>query len=158
MVFFPTAVLVGVDNTHEARHALLSAVELCLATNSPLHLAHVKLTSGLLRGRPMTPAQRETTDTESAQLLNRHRVMAAEAGVSPVEVHVRYGENVAQELVRLQTELSAGLLIIGEGPTGSVAARMFQSQDGSGAVQRSTGSVLVVRPPDSFAGQRKQAD
>ena len=152
MVFFPTVILVGVDDTHESRHAVLTAVELCQATDSPLHLAHVKLTSGLLRGRPMTPSQRESTDTEADALLTQLRDMATEAGKPPAEVHVRYGENVEQELVRLQTELSAGLLVIGEGPGGNLAARMFQSQHGSGAVQRSTGSVLVVRPPDSFTG------
>ena len=152
MVFFPTVVLVGVDDTYESRHAVLTAVELCRATDSPLHLAHVKLTSGLLRGRPMTPSQREATDSEADALLTRFRNTATEAGLQPVEVHIQYGDNVEQELVQLQTELSAGLLVIGEGPTGNLAARMLQTQHGSEAVQRSTGSVLVVRPPDSFAG------
>ena len=152
MVFFPTVVLVGVDDTDASRHAVMTAVELCRATDSPLHLAHVKLTSGLLRSRPMTPSQRETTDTEAAALLTRFRDMAIEAGLPPAESHVCYGENVEHELVRLQTELSAGLLVIGEGPTGNLAARMLHSQHGPGVVQRSTGSVLVVRPPDSFAG------
>lgn len=157
MVFFPSTVLVGVDGTRESTHAVVTAVELCQATTSPLHLAHVKLTSGLLRGRPMTPAQRTAADTEAETLLGQFSGIAAEAGLAPTDVHVRYGDNVERELVRLQTELSAGLLVIGEGPAGNLAARMFGSQHGPGAVQRSTGSVLVVRPPEGFAG-RQQTD
>ncbi|GAA4479945.1 hypothetical protein GCM10023190_23970 [Enteractinococcus fodinae] len=156
MVFFPTAILVGVDHTRESTHAVLTAVELCQATNSPLHLAHVKLTSGLLRGRPMTPSQRGATDDEADAILQEFSTVATEAGLAPTDVHVRYGENTERELVRLQNELSAGLLVIGEGATGNLAARMFQSQHGSGAVDRSTGSVLVVRPPEGFVGRRDQ--
>lgn len=154
MVFFPTPVLVGVDGTPESRHAVHTAVELCRATESPLHLAHVKLTSGLLRGRPMTPPQRTSADTEAENLLREFSSLATQAGLEPAGVHVRYGENTERELVRLQTELSAGLLVIGEGATGILAARMFQTQHGSGAVERSTGSVLVVRPPGGFAGRQ----
>ncbi len=150
MVFFPTPVLVGVDATDESRHAVLTAVELCRATTSPLHLVHVTLTAGLLRGRPMTPTQRETTGEDAQAILERHRKAAIAAGVEPAQLHTRYGQQVEEELVRLQTELTAGLLIIGEGATGSLASRMFHPQLGSGTVRRSSGSVMVVRPPDKF--------
>lgn len=158
MVFFPTTVLVGVADTPESHHAVHTAVELCRATGSPLHLAHVKLTSGLLRGRPMTPTQRTQADSEAQALLEDFRTTATDAGLAPSQLHVRYGEQVERELVRLQTELSAGLLVIGEGPTGGLASRMFQSHHGSTTVQRSTGSVLVVRPPEGFAGTQPADD
>ena len=64
MIFFPLPVIAGVDGTRPARHALLTAVEICAATDSPLHLVHIKLTAGMIRGRPMTPAQRERADAE----------------------------------------------------------------------------------------------
>lgn len=154
MVIFPTPVLVGVDGTPEATHAVKTAVQLCRATDSPLHLVHVKRTSGLLRGRPMTPAQRRAADDEADTLLREFSSIAAEAGLEPAGVHVCYGDNVERELVRLQEQLSAGLLVIRESQTGNLTARMFQSQLGSGAVGRSTGSVLVVRPSMGFAGRR----
>jgi len=158
MVFFPTPVLVGVDDTREAAHAVHTAVELCRATDSPLHVAHVKLTSGLLRGLPMTPSQRAQADAEAQALLDNFSALATEVGLAPTQRHVRYGEQVERELVRLQTELSAGLLVIGEGPAGGLASRMFQPHHGPSTVQRSTGSVLVVRPPEGFAGTQRAND
>lgn len=108
MTFFPIPVLVGVDETSESRHALLAAVELCRSTGSALHLVHVKLTSGMIRGRPMTPEQRSRAEYEGAAILDESRRAAIEAGVAPVEVHLRYAENAEEALVLLQRDLVAG--------------------------------------------------
>jgi len=149
MSFFPTPVIVGTDGTAAGRHALLAAVELCRATGSELHIVHVKLASGMLRGRPMTPAQRERTDEEARQLLERELMAAEEAGMAVVGTHLRYGENAEQAFVSTQQELGAGLLVIGESRTGSLAQRLTSATGGSAteAVRRSPASVLVVRQP-----------
>lgn len=147
MTFFPTPVLVGVDETPESRHALLTAAEISRSTGSALHLAHVKLTSGMIRGRPMTPEQRSRSENEGDALLDESRRVAVDAGAEPVEVHLRYAENTEEGLVLLQRELVAGLLVIGENPRGGLAHRLFRERGGPSAVRRSPGSVMVVRPP-----------
>lgn len=152
MTFFPTTVLVGVDSTKESRHAVTAAVQLCLATGSPLHLVHVKLTSGMLRGRPMSPQQRSQSEDEGLMLLEQHGRQAAEAGLEPAKLHLRYAENTEHELARLQQQLVAGLLVIGEGSTGGLARRLFGTGGGPSAVRRSPGSVMVVRPPEAGLG------
>lgn len=148
MIFFPTPVLVGVDGDAASHHALLAAAELCRATGSPLHLVHVALTSGTLRGRPMTPAQREHADDESRRLLEREAGAAGEVGVEVDGTHLRYAERLDTGFVEVQEQLGAGLLVIGDGVTGTQASRLMQAGGGAGpagTVRRSGASVLVVR-------------
>lgn len=149
MPFFPTAAIAAVDGTSPGRHALHAAVELCLATGSSLHLVHIKLTSAMLRGRPMTPAQRERADAESHQLLNVERTAAIEAGLEPAGTHLRYGQDIEQGLVGAQQELGADLLIIAAGAQGRLAQRLLGPgpRSSARAVRRSPASVLVVRAP-----------
>lgn len=147
MAFFPTPVLVGTAGGTADRHALRAAVELCAATGSPLHLAHVVLTSGTLRGRPMTPPQRERTDEEGEALLAREAQVARDAGLEVAGTHLRYAERVDRALIEVQEGLGAGLLVIGEGGTGSIASRLMQpgGTRSAGTVRRSRASVFVVR-------------
>lgn len=147
MTFFPTPVLVGTAGGTAGRHALRAAVELCRATGSPLHLAHVVLTSGTLRGRPMTPQMREREDDEGQALLAREAEVASDAGLEVAGTHLRYAERVDRALVEVQEGLGAGLLVIGEGGTGSIASRLMQpgGTGSAGTVKRARASVLVVR-------------
>lgn len=153
MTFFPTPVVVGTEGTAASRHALLAAVELTRATGSPLHIAHVRLTSGTLHGRPMTPPQRERADEEGQGLLERERDVAVEHGGEVAGTHLRYGERLDLAFASLQEELGAGLLVIGEGTTGTLAQRLMGAGGTStGAVRRSRASVLVVRERSGMRG------
>lgn len=146
MTFFPTPTVVGCEGTQASRHALLAAVELTTATGSPLHIAHVRLTSGTLHGRPMTPSQRERGDAEAHALLEREAAVATELGAEVTGTHLRYGERVDLAFAVLQEELGAGLLVIGDSGTGSLAQRLTGGhQTSTGTVRRSPASVLVVR-------------
>lgn len=144
MSFFPTAVVVGTDGSPQSRHALEAAVELCRATRSPLHLLHVKLIAGSLRGRPMTPQQRETTEAEGHALLDREAEAASELGLEVAGTHLRHGEQIEQTMTATTTELGAGLLVIGESATGRLP-RLLTAGYSAATVRRSEGSVLVVR-------------
>lgn len=147
MTFFPTPVLVATDGDAAGHHALRAAVELCRATGSPLHVAHVVLTRGTLHGRPMTPGQRERHDTSATELLEREAASAREAGAEVAGTHLRYSERVDRALIEVQEELGAGLLVIGEGTTGTLAGRLLQpaGTGSAGTVRRARASVLVVR-------------
>jgi nucleotide-binding universal stress UspA family protein len=144
VTFFPTPVVVGTEGTEASRHALLAAAELANATGSPLHIAHVRLTSGSLHGRPMTPGQRERADEEAEALLAGERAAAEERGAEVAGTHLRDGDRVDHAFAALQEELGAGLLVIGEGSTGTLAQRLTGGTS-TGTVRRSRASVLVVR-------------
>ncbi|MFA9445317.1 universal stress protein [Egicoccus sp. AB-alg6-2] len=145
MTLFPTPVLVATDGTARSRAALLAAVEICRATNSPLHLVHAKVTASPLRGRPMTPTQRRTTEDEGAALLEREAGAAAEAGYEVAGTHLRHGERTDRVLAAVQDELHAGLLVVGAGSrSGSLVDRVLTPAGGS-TVRQAPGSVLVVR-------------
>ncbi|GGI04587.1 universal stress protein [Egicoccus halophilus] len=144
MVMFPTTVLVATDGTGLSRRALLTAVELCRATSSPLHVVHAKVTSTVLRGRPMTPQQRTATEEEGEQLLAREAAAAAEAGWEVAGTHLRHGERTDRVIAKVQEELQAGLLVIGASRSGSVVERLL-TPTGTGTVRKASGSVLVVR-------------
>lgn len=144
MPFFPTPVVVGTDGTPESRHALEAAAEIARATGSPLHLLHVKVTSATLRGRPMTPAQREGTEDEGERLLARESEAAEDLGVEVAGTHLRHGEQLERTMAAAAEELEAGLLVVGEGAAGRVA-ELLRSGHGTSTLRRSRGSVLVVR-------------
>lgn len=144
MTFFPTTVVVGIDGSSASRHALEVAVELVRATDSALHLLHVKVTSSTLRGRPMTPSQREETEGEGRELLDREAAAARELGAEVAGTHLRHGEQLERAMTQAAEELDAGLLVIGEGASGRLAG-LVSASHGTGTVRRARGSVLVVR-------------
>lgn len=144
MPFFPTTVVVGTDGTPESRHALEAAVEVARSTGSPLHLLHVRLTSGSLHGRPMTPAQRATTETEGQQLLAREADVAAELGLEVAGTHLRHGDQLARTMAQAADELGSGLLVVGETTSGRLA-ELFTTRAATTTVRQAQGSVMVVR-------------
>jgi nucleotide-binding universal stress UspA family protein len=144
MSFFPTTVIVGTDGSAASRHALEAGVELARATGSDLHLLHVKVTSSTVRGRPMTPQQRETTEQEGEELLAREAAAAAALGCEVAGTHLRHGEKLERVMTEAAAELGAGLLVVGEGRAGRLDA-LLSSSFGTSTVRRSKGSVLVVR-------------
>jgi len=147
MSFFPTPVLVGVDDTPAGHHAVVAAAQLCAATGSHMHLVHVKLTSGTLRGRPMTPPQRERADAEAQELLDREAAQAADHNAEVVGAHIRYGERPEVVFTKLQQELEAGLLVIGARNRGTLARSLIadEAASPSSTVGRARASVWVVR-------------
>jgi nucleotide-binding universal stress UspA family protein len=144
MSFFPTNVIVGTDGSPPSRQALEAAVELARCTGSPLHLLHVRLTTGTLHGRPMTPGQLGTSEQEGQQLLDREAAAAAGLGLEVAGTHLRHGENLARTMTDAAAELDAGLLVIGETRSGRLA-ELLTSTYSTTTVRRSKGSVLVVR-------------
>ncbi len=145
MSFFPTSVVVATDGTPESRHALEAAVELARATGSPLHLLHVRSSSGTLHGRPITPAQRETTEAEGHRLLEREAAAATELGLEVTGTHLRHGDPLARTMAEAAAELDAGVLVIGDSASGRLAQLLTSTASSTSTVRRSKGSVLVVR-------------
>ncbi len=144
---FPTRILVALDGSEASRHALTTACELGRATGSELHLVYVATTSPTVRGRPLTPAQREAAEQEGERVLEAGRRQTAELGVEAVQSHLRSGVSIDQSLQQAQEDLDAGLLVVGAHRSGKVAGKLITGGGGAGVVRRAAASILVVRPP-----------
>jgi nucleotide-binding universal stress UspA family protein len=142
---FPTTVLVGVDTSAAAARAVEVAAEICAATGSELHLLHVKIASGTLSSRPVSPTSQERLRDEGVATGAEIRRRVEERGVPVTATHVRAGSSIERALVHAQAELGAGLLVIGASTNASVGRRVLGSTP-IDTVRRAAGSVLVVRP------------
>lgn len=146
MSLFPARVLVGVDVGDVSHHAVDVANELCGLTESELHLAHVKLTSPLMRGRPMGPTQQEKLEDEGKEFLQHHVSRIEDAGGKVAGTHVRFSRRIEDALVSLQAELDIGLIVIGARTSGDLARRVIGSLGPVEPDSRPAG-VLVARLP-----------
>jgi universal stress protein A len=142
---FPTRILVATDGSPASQEALVTACQLAQATRSDLHLGFVALTSSTIRGRPMTPRQREVLEEEGSRVLDDAARRAREGGCEATTEHVRFGSRVDIALIQLQEDLDAGLLVIGTRPGGSLARRLFGEEGGTEVTRRAPRSVLLVR-------------
>jgi nucleotide-binding universal stress UspA family protein len=109
----------------------------------------VLVTSSTLLGRPISPTQAETLETEARRLLDEATAAVRSAGGEVASATIRQGEHLDRELVQAQEETGAGLLVIGATTGGTVARTLLSTP--TGAVRRSRGSVLVVRGSDEAA-------
>jgi nucleotide-binding universal stress UspA family protein len=125
MAMFPTRVLVGVDTGAVSDHAVDAAWELCRATDSELHLAHVKLTARSMRGSPMGAGQQERLEDEGRAFLQHHVARVEQAGGRVAGTHVRFSRRIEDALVGLQAELGIGLLVLGAQTSGDLARRVI---------------------------------
>jgi nucleotide-binding universal stress UspA family protein len=125
MAMFPTRVLVGVDTGAVSDHAVDAAWELCQATDSELHLAHVKLTARSLRGSPMGAGQQEQLEDEGRAFLQQHVDRVEQAGGRVAGTHVRFSRRIEDALVGLQAELGIGLIVVGATTAGDLARRVI---------------------------------
>lgn len=142
---FPTRILVATDGSEASGAALAAACQLARATESELHLAYVVLTSSTIRGRPMTPAQREALEGEGARALDDASREARDRGCEVAAEHLRFGTRLDLALLRVQEDLEAGLLVVGSGSSGNLAQRLLSGEGDTGVLRRSTRSVLLVR-------------
>jgi nucleotide-binding universal stress UspA family protein len=135
---FPTTILVGVDGTEPSSVALHAATELAAATGSTLHVAHVKLTRPPLRPQPTNPEQTARMQQEGTGLLERCEREVSDLGGRVERTHLRASGRVDRELLDLQADLGAGLLMVGTGGSGRTARRLAAGLGGRG------GAALLV--------------
>ncbi|MGY6501435.1 MAG: universal stress protein [Acidimicrobiales bacterium] len=115
MSLFPTTVLVAVDHRDRSRPVVEVAADLARATESELHLVHVKLTSSTLRGRPVTPTQADSMDEEGDTLLSDLADLARGRDATVGGCHLRRGSEVASAIASVTGDLAAGVLAVGRG-------------------------------------------
>src|SRR5262249_55546479 len=114
----PKSILTAVDLSDVSRRALDQAIWLAQRSGAQLHVLHVIESTGLntdLLDRkvagPSAKSLRELIEAEVAQKFKDFTSGASQAGLTPT-THLLWG-SPAHEAVRLASELSADLIVIG---------------------------------------------
>ena len=144
----PRVVLVAVDFSATARHALAWAFDYAAHTASALHTLHVI-------DRRWSPAdlladagavQRDVAAAEAAAAAElRLLTDDARARVGALHEHVSVGKP-ADEILRLAHELGADLVVVGSHSLDAIA-HLFVGSVAERVVRGASCPVVVVRPP-----------
>lgn len=144
----PAVVVVGVDFSATARHALAWALDYASHRAAVVHTVHVV-------DRRWSPAdlradagviQREVAATEAGARAELESLTAdARARVGALHEHVVVGKP-ADELLRVAREVGADLLVVGNHGLDPIAHLLVGSV-AEQLVRRATCSVMVVRTP-----------
>lgn len=141
-------VLVGVDFSATARHALAWALDYALHTDASVHTLHVidrRWSPADLSADPHT-VQREVAASEAAAAAElRALTDEARGRLGALHEHVGYGRP-ADEIVRVARELGADLIVIGSHGVDPVA-HLFVGSVAERVVRNATCPVTVVRLP-----------
>lgn len=144
----PRIVLVAVDFSAAARHALAWAFDYALHTSATVHTLHVV-------DRRWSPAdlltdasavQRDVAAAEAAALAElRALTDEARARIGALHEHVAVGRP-ADEILRIAHELAADLLVVGNHGVDSIA-HVFVGSVAERVVRSASCPVVVVRQP-----------
>ena len=145
MAVFPTRILLATDGSPDALTAALSAVELCGATGSELHVVHVG---------EFVPTYLAFTDQEPAELRQHARetldaqtgIIEGELGGTVAEAHLLLGRP-AEEIIDLSERIDAGTVIVGSRGQGRLRRAVLGSVS-ENVVRYAPCPVFVARSKD----------
>lgn len=141
---FPTTILAVTDGKDPARHAVRVAAELCAATGSALHVAHVTLVARGIYPDFMSDRQIGRIEAEARESLDADLAFVrAHAEIDAAEGHVRLGRMDKQTLL-VADEIGAGLVVI-PNRTGDAFERVLLGDETESVVRHANCGVLVVR-------------
>jgi nucleotide-binding universal stress UspA family protein len=154
MSIFPTKVLLATDASEDAALAARTAVDLCDATNSELHVAHARFMlpwSGYSgENSTSSPADAQEARQRVMRWLEDQvqRIEAEGGNVAQAHLRIRKPEEgiitVAEEIVGLAEEIGAGLIVVGSRGLGGIRRALMGSVSDA-VVRHAHCPVLVVR-------------
>ena len=144
----PAVVVVGVDFSATARHALAWAFDYALATDATIHTLHVvdrRWSPADLSADPAA-VQRDVAASEAAAAAElRALTDEARGRLGALHEHVCVGKP-ADEILRLARELGVDLIVVGSHGVDPVA-HLFVGSVAERVVRGATCPVTVVRLP-----------
>lgn len=157
MGFFPTKILLAIDDSEEAELAALRAVELADGTNAELHIVHVGVIPSFLTSDPGTCGYDgklyEQIEEESKALLRKLSWQVKVAGGTVAGAHLRMGA-VDLEIIGMAKDLGADLIVMGcRGHRG--IRRAIEGSISDAVIRQAPCPVLVVRSHDSAHTSKK---
>lgn len=150
---FPTKILLAVDGSKQTPSAMQAAVELASGTGSEVHVVHVVSTAPELpyphlAAKERSEALLEWKKLKGLEFLDEQvRRIGDDLGVSVAASYYREGRP-EKELLRLGTEIDAGLIVVG-GLRRRRFERVFGANFAEKVLRRADRPVLVVGNRDS---------
>jgi nucleotide-binding universal stress UspA family protein len=154
MSIFPTKVLLATDASEDAALAARTAIDLCDATSSELHVVHARLMlpwSGYSdENSTSSPADAQEARQRVMRWLQYQvqRIEAEGGNVAQAHLRIRKPEEgiitVAEEIVSLAEEIGAGLIVVGNRGFGGIRRALMGSVSDA-IVRHAHCPVLVVR-------------
>lgn len=143
---FPTTVLAVSDGKDPNRRAVRTAGQICAATGSTLHVAHVKLVARGIYPDFLNDAQVARIEEEARTGLDSDLEFMRGEGIEAAEGHVRLGRMDKQTL-ELADAIGAGLVVL-PNRTGDAFERILLGDEIESVVRHAQCAVLIVRAPD----------
>jgi nucleotide-binding universal stress UspA family protein len=153
----PTKILLAIDGSEDAQLAATTAVDVANSTGSELHVVHARFALPWTTG-PYSATEPPTTrigsEEEARQIVVQwldDQVEQIEAdGGKVAQAHLRLGRpgegpiTVAELIVNLAEEISAGLIVVGSRGLGGIRRALMGSVSDS-VVRHAHCPVMVVR-------------
>ena len=158
MSIFPTKILLATDGSSEAELATQTAVDLARMSDSELHVVYVEDYSSIAllyteatdqegvapMWDPILEEDLErSSEQRSRELLDAEVERVRSAGGTVAQAHLMMGE-VAREIVHLDEDLRAGLIVMGSRGRGGIRRALMGSVSDS-VVRHAHCPVMVVR-------------
>lgn len=151
MGFYPTKILLAIDDSEEAKLAALRTVELADGTDSELHVVHVGEVPIFLESYPgrlgYDGKLYEQIEEESKELLRKLSWRVKVAGGTVAGAHLRMGA-VDLEIIGMAKELRADLIVMGCRGHRRIR-RVIEGSVSDAVIRHTPRPVLVVRSHDS---------
>ena len=147
MSIFPTKILLATDGSEDAALATSTVIDLCIQTDSELHVvtvAHVEYPEYDIpeAGDLLTDLHR-SLEREAQELLDGQVKKIEEAGGTVTKAYLRSGRR-DREIIALADEIDSGLIVMGSRGLGGVRRALMGSVSDS-VVRHAHCPVMVVR-------------
>jgi len=140
MISLPDPILLATDGSEDAHAATHAAADVARSSGAELHVVHVwQPSQSGPPGEEGTPAGEEL----AAAILEKALGEAHLDGIEDAVPHLRTGRAV-EEILRVASEIEAGLVVIGSRGLGALQRALVGSVS-EGVVHHSTRPVLVLR-------------
>lgn len=137
-------ILVGVDGSENAEHALQRAIQFATMHEAKLHIAHIIDTRALNTYATVNYSYNDLITEETVNALNDYKTFALDNGVKEVETIVEYGSPRTLMSKTIPAEYDIDLVIVGATGLNAVE-RMFIGSVSEQIVRQAQCDVIVVR-------------
>ncbi|AXF56929.1 universal stress protein [Salicibibacter kimchii] len=140
-------ILVAVDGSDQAEHALAKAIEMAKTYEATLKIAHVVEVQGGIYTYDVLVMQRlkeSDKDIEQKELLEKYKRQAAEQGVKDVETILHYG-NPRLEIPRTLTDQNDIDLLVTAATGRGAVQRFFTGSVAHASIHHAPSDILTVR-------------
>lgn len=137
-------ILVGVDGSENAEHALQRAIQFATMHDAKLHIAHIIDTRALNTYATVNYSYNDLITEETVNALNDYKTFALDNGVKEVETIVEYGSPRTLMSKTIPAEYDIDLVIVGATGLNAVE-RMFIGSVSEQIVRQAPCDVIIVR-------------